>query len=98
MNTIFIWKSQPWYLCSGFQGEEPVDLKITCPNQSNVPGYSTTLLPLTTVTATVTAAATATTTTIKSDSGSAADLGDEKTLGDTILIFLSFLCLKLFIM
>ena len=103
----------------GFRGEEPVDLKITCPEQSTVPGYSKTPLPLTTVTTTGTAT-TVTTTTIKSeelDSGAAtvvvttvtiksngsnlgfaADLGDKKALGDTILILLSFPCLRLAMM
>ena len=86
MNTDFIWKSHLWYLCLGFQDEEPVDLKITCPDQSTVPGYSTTLLPPRTATATITSR----TTTVKSagsNTGVGADLGDEKALGGTILIF-----------
>ena len=125
MNTIFIWKSHLWYVSLGFQDRELVDLKITCPNQSNVPGYSTTPLPLTTVTATVTATTVATTTTNASegsdprstadfatvtqttpatnttitsegsDSGIADELGDEKSSGDTILMFLRSLCLRL---
>ena len=117
MNTFFTLKSQPWYLVLGFQVEEPVDLKITCPDQSTVPGYSTTLLPFTTVpapvarTVTVTikskgsdlgfARTAVTTTTIKSEesnSGLATDLGDEKSSGDTVLMFFRFPYLRLSIM
>ena len=88
MFKYFIWKNQVWHLCLGFQGEEPVDLKITCPDQSTVPGYSTTPAS-STVSATVTPT-TATTTTTKSEgsnSGLATDLGDEKALGEIILMF-----------
>ena len=80
----FFWKNQSRYLCLGFQGQEPVDLKITCPEQSIVLGYSTTPLPLTTATATVTATTAVRTTTNKSeesDSRFAADSGDKKTSG-----------------
>ena len=92
MNTFFTWKSQPWYLRLGFQGEEPVDLKIACPDQSAVPGYSTVPLPVTTVTATVTRTVAVTIKSEGSDLGFASDTGDEKSSGDTILKFLVFSC------
>ena len=104
MNTNFIWKSHPRYLYLGFQGEEAVQLKITCPDQSNVSGYSTTLPPSRTVTAIVTAttttvvsegsdsglATTVATTTVnsaRSSIGVTTNLGDEKALGETFMIF-----------
>ena len=115
MLKYFIWKNQAWHLCLGFQGEKPIDLKITCPDQSTVPGYSTTPPP-STVSATVIATTAettmttksqgsdseiatrvATTTTMKSEgsnSGLATDSGDEKGLGEIILMFLSFPCLR----
>ena len=95
INTIFIWKS----LFLGFQGEEPVDLKITCPDQLALPGYSTIPLPSTTATSAITTSTInsegsesrfATSTVTTTDSGFAADLGDEKASGDANFNALEF--------